>query len=68
MRTAVSFASAGVELAGNLHIPDDESGGPRPGIVVSHPASGVKEQTAGLYADRLAREGFVTIVEWLLPL
>lgn len=61
MRTAVSFASAGVELAGNLDIPDDESGGPWPGIVVSHPASGVKEQAAGLYADRLAREGFVTL-------
>jgi uncharacterized protein len=61
MRADVSFPSAGLELAGQLYIPDDESGGPRPGIVVSHPAAGVKEQAAGLYADRLSREGFVTL-------
>ena len=61
MNTDASFTSAGLELAGHLYIPDDESAGPWPGVVVSHPASGVKEQTAGLYADRLARDGFVTL-------
>ena len=61
MRADVSFPSAGLKLGGQLYIPDDESGGPRPGIVVSHPAAGVKEQAAGLYADRLSREGFVTL-------
>jgi hypothetical protein len=29
--------------------------------LVAHAASAVKEQAAGLYAERLAREGFVTI-------
>ncbi|HEX7881636.1 MAG TPA: alpha/beta hydrolase [Afipia sp.] len=32
-----------------------------PVIVVSHPGGGVKEQTAGTYAKKLAGEGFITI-------
>ncbi len=32
-----------------------------PVVIVSHPGGGVKEQTAGTYAKKLAEEGFVTI-------
>lgn len=56
----VTFDSAGIPLAGRLYLPDGEAT-PRPAIVVGHPASGVKEQAAGLYATRLAERGFVTL-------
>lgn len=61
MRTDVTFPSAGLKLAGHLYTPDDGVVGPRPAIVVSHPGSGVKEQAAGLYALRLAEQGFVAL-------
>lgn len=32
-----------------------------PAVVVSHPGGGVKEQTAGLYAKKLAQNGLITI-------
>ncbi len=55
----VSFASDGLTLAGHLW----ESGhpGPHPAVVFTGPLSGVKEQVAGLYADRIAQAGYVTL-------
>ncbi|TWF74573.1 hypothetical protein FHX44_11454 [Pseudonocardia hierapolitana] len=57
----VTFDSAGITLAGHLHLPDTPADGPRPAIVVGHPGTGVKEQAAGLYAGKLAEQGFVTL-------
>lgn len=54
----VRFDSAGIEIAGHLYIPAESR---RRAIVVGHPGSGVKEQAAGLYARRLAEQGFITL-------
>ncbi|MGW8951524.1 alpha/beta hydrolase [Streptomyces sp. NPDC055709] len=62
MKTSVTFPSNGLMLAGHLYTPEDRTRAERrPAVVVSHPFGGVKEQTAGLYAERLAAEGFVTL-------
>ena len=60
-RIDVTFDSAGIPLAGHLHVPDAPATGPLPAVVVGHPGSGVKEQAAGLYARRLAEHGFVAL-------
>ena len=50
-----------VKLAGELYKPENfDSTKKYPAIIVVHPAGGVKEQVAGLYAKRLAENGFVT--------
>ncbi|MFB7311890.1 alpha/beta hydrolase [Streptomyces sp. NPDC056192] len=62
MKTNVTFPSNGLTLAGHLYTPDDYTGTDRlPAVVVSQPFGGVKEQTAGLYAERLAGAGFVAL-------
>jgi uncharacterized protein len=59
----VTFKNGGVDIAGNLHLPENFDEHKRyPAIVCVHPGSSVKEQTAGIYASKLAEEGFVTLV------
>lgn len=63
MVKAVSFANRAVEIAAHLHLPDDfQEDKQYPALVGIHPAGGVKEQTIGLYARRLAAHGFVVLV------
>jgi fermentation-respiration switch protein FrsA (DUF1100 family) len=59
----VSFLSNNIKIAANLYYPDNITLGNKSAqaIVVSHPAAGVKEQTAALYAKRLAEKGFITL-------
>lgn len=58
----ISYDAAGVTVAANVYTPADyRADGSYAGIVVGHPNGAVKEQAAGLYAQRLAQAGFVTI-------
>jgi hypothetical protein len=63
META-TFRNGTVDMAGNVYFPDDfdESGSvKRAALVCVHPGSSVKEQAAGLYARRMAGEGYVAL-------
>ncbi|GAB3713368.1 hypothetical protein GCM10027590_08250 [Nocardiopsis nanhaiensis] len=62
IQTHVTFPNNSLDLAGHLYTPADLTDGERrPAIVVGHPMTSVKEQTAGIYAQRLADRGFVTL-------
>ena len=61
MKSKVSFLSYNIKIAGELYIPDDFDGRMLAGVVVVHPAGGVKEQTAGRYAEELSKKGFAAI-------
>jgi fermentation-respiration switch protein FrsA (DUF1100 family) len=59
---SVQFKNRDIVMAGHLYRPNDFKDGARyPAIVCVHPGGGVKEQTAGVYARRLADQGFVTL-------
>lgn len=62
MKKGVTFQSNGLDVKGDLYIPDDYQAGQKlPAIVVGHPFGGVKEQTAGLYTQKLCMKGNVTL-------
>ena len=58
----VTYNLNGIKIAGNVYTPANFNRSKQyPAIVVAHPNGGVKEQVAGLYAQRLAELGYVTI-------
>ena len=61
-RVTYSARNMGTSIVANLFKPAGfETGRKYPAVVVTHPFGGVKEQTSGLYAQRLAEHGFVTL-------
>jgi len=58
----VNYKLNGIEIAANVYTPADFDPSVKyPAVVVAHPNGGVKEQVAGLYAQRLAESGYITI-------
>ncbi len=58
----VTYKLNGLDIVANIYTPVNSD--PRqkyPAIVVAHPNGGVKEQVAGLYAQRLAEQGYIAI-------
>ena len=51
-----------IDVVGNLYFPEDyDSSKKYSAIVVGHPFGGVKEQTSGLHARKLAELGYITL-------
>lgn len=58
----VTYTLDGLTIAANVYTPATYD--PRktyPAVVVAHPNGGVKEQVAGLYAQRLGEQGYIAI-------
>jgi fermentation-respiration switch protein FrsA (DUF1100 family) len=58
----VTYKLNGIDIAANVYTPANYDASKKyPAVVVAHPNGGIKEQTAGLYAQRLAEEGYITM-------
>lgn len=58
----VTYRLNGITIAANVYTPANYDPSQKyPAVVLAHPNGGVKEQTTGLYAQRLAEGGYITI-------
>lgn len=58
----VTYKVNGVDIAANVYTPAGYDASKKyPAVVVAHPNGGIKEQVSGLYAERLAEAGYITI-------
>ena len=58
----VNYTLHGLKIAANVYTPVNYDPAKKyPAIVIAHPNGGVKEQVAGLYAQKLAELGYITI-------
>ena len=58
----VTYKLNGIDIAANIYTPANYDASKKyPAVVVAHPNGGVKEQTTGLYAQRLAESGYIAI-------
>ncbi|WP_447951709.1 alpha/beta hydrolase [Chryseobacterium koreense] len=58
----VTYKLNGLDIKANVYTPANYDASKKyPAVVVAHPNGGIKEQTAGLYAQNLAEAGYITI-------
>lgn len=58
----VSYILNGLKIAANIYTPANYDPSKKyPALTVAHPNGGVKEQVAGLFAQKLAENGYITI-------
>ncbi|KAB2787197.1 alpha/beta hydrolase [Brucella anthropi] len=58
----VNYDLNGLKIVANVYTPANYDPNQKyPAIVVAHPNGGVKEQVAGLYAQHLAEQGYITM-------
>ena len=58
----VTYKLNGIDISANIYTPANYDPSKKyPAVVVAHPNGGVKEQVAGLYAQRLAESGYIAI-------
>ncbi len=58
----VTYTIKEITIVANVYTPANYDASKKyPTVVIAHPNGGVKEQVAGLYAQRLAEQGYITI-------
>ena len=62
MKKKVHFKNGCWTLAGELYLPEGFNEKKKyPALVICHPGGGVKEQTSALYAESMAKNGFIAL-------
>lgn len=62
MKQSVNFSNRSITMVADLYLPVDFNDKNKyAAIVAVHPGSSCKEQTSGIYAAKLAGQGFVTL-------
>lgn len=62
MKKNVTFKNRAIDVAADLYLPPNfDENKKYAAIITVHPGSSCKEQTAGIYAGKLAENGFVTL-------
>lgn len=62
MKKNITFKNRMIDVAGDLYFPQNfNENNKYAAIITVHPGSSCKEQTAGIYAEKLTEKGFVTL-------